>query len=64
MKNNLKLYNEDCISVMNELIYKGVKVDTIITDIPYGTTACEWDSIIPLDKMWECLKKCVNVLMR
>jgi site-specific DNA-methyltransferase (adenine-specific) len=35
---------------------KGLKFDAIITDPPYGTTACKWDSVIPFDKMWECLK--------
>lgn len=28
-------------------------VDCIICDLPYGTTACAWDSVIPLDKLWE-----------
>lgn len=31
-------------------------IDAIITDLPYGTTACEWDSIIPLDEMWKQVK--------
>lgn len=56
MKPVFELYNGDCIEVMQLLIDKGVKVDAIITDIPYGTTACEWDSIIPLDMMWTCIK--------
>ena len=50
------IYNGDCLEVMDNLIAEGVKVDAIITDPPYGTTACKWDSIIPLDKMWKCLK--------
>ena len=41
---------------MQTLIDRGVKVDAIITDPPYGTSACKWDSVIPFDKMWECLK--------
>jgi len=32
-------------------------IDAIITDLPYGTTACEWDSIIPLVPMWEQVKR-------
>ena len=32
-------------------------IDAIITDLPYGTTACEWDSIIPLAPMWEQVKR-------
>lgn len=52
----INLIQGDCIKVMEELIKNNVKVDAIITDIPYGTTACEWDVIIPFDKMWNCLK--------
>lgn len=32
-------------------------VDAIITDLPYGTTACEWDSIVPLAEMWKQVKR-------
>ena len=52
-----ELYHGDCIKIMHQLIKKGIKVDAIITDIPYGTTACPWDEVIPFDKMWSCLKK-------
>ena len=51
----IELYNGDCIEVMQQLIDKGVKVDAIITDIPYGTTSCNWDSVIPFEPMWKCL---------
>lgn len=54
---NIQLYNGDCLKVMDNLIQQGIKVDAIITDIPYGTTACKWDSIIPFDKMWDCIKR-------
>jgi len=40
---------------MDELIKSGLKFDAIITDPPYGTTACKWDTIIPFDKMWGCI---------
>ena len=40
-----KLYNGDCLEIMDRLIEEGVKVDCILTDPPYGTTACKWDSI-------------------
>ena len=42
---------------MDKLIEDGVKVDMILTDPPYGTTQCKWDSVIPLDKMWERINK-------
>ena len=60
MNENIKLYQGDCLEVMDKLIAEGVKVDTIITDPPYGTTACKWDSIIPFDKMWERLNKLIK----
>lgn len=50
------LIQGDCIEVMSSMIEDGLKFDAIITDPPYGTTACKWDTIIPFDKMWKCLK--------
>lgn len=35
-------------------------VDTIITDPPYGTTACKWDSVIPFEPMWEQLNRIIK----
>ena len=55
-----KLYQGDCLEVMDKLIEQGVKVDAIITDPPYGTTACKWDSVIPFDAMWERLNKLIK----
>ena len=52
----IQLFNGDCLEVMDKLIADGIKVDAIITDPPYGTTACKWDNVIPFDKMWERLK--------
>ena len=52
----IQLFNGDCLKVMDKLIADGIKVDAVITDPPYGTTACKWDNVIPFDKMWERLK--------
>lgn len=62
MNNNeeYKLYNGDCLAVMDKLIEQGVKVDAIITDPPYGTTACKWDIVIPFDEMWNRLNKLIK----
>lgn len=49
---NVMLIQGDCLEVMPKLRRK---FDAIITDPPYGTTACKWDTVIPFDKMWECL---------
>jgi site-specific DNA-methyltransferase (adenine-specific) len=45
-----KLYNEECITGMNQIPDKSV--DMILCDLPYGTTRIKWDSIIDLDKLW------------
>ena len=56
----IQLYNGDCLEVMDKLIADGVKVDAIITDPPYGTTACKWDTVIPFTDMWERLNKLIK----
>ena len=54
---NVKLIHGDCLEQMDKLIEKGIKFDAIITDPPYGTTACRWDEIIPFEEMWLRLKQ-------
>lgn len=49
------LHNCDCLQVMPSI--PSGSIDAIITDLPYGTTACEWDSVIPLAPMWEQVKR-------
>ena len=46
-----KIYNEDCLVGMKRI--PDGSVDCVICDLPYGTTACAWDSVIPFDKLWE-----------
>ena len=48
----------DCLERMKEI--ESGSVDLILTDPPYGTTACKWDSVIPLDKMWAELKRIIK----
>ena len=55
-----RLLHGDCLEEMDKLISEGIKVDAIICDPPYGTTACKWDSVIPFDKMWERLNKLIK----
>ena len=57
---NINLIQGDCIEEMQKLIDDGVKVDLILTDPPYGTTACKWDTVIPFEDMWECLHGLCN----
>ena len=57
---DFKLFHGDCLEVMDMLIGKGIKVDCILTDPPFGTTACKWDSVIPFDEMWKRLNELVK----
>ena len=52
------LMKGDCLERMKEI--ESGSVDMILTDPPYGTTACKWDSIIPIDKMWKEIKRIIN----
>ena len=56
----IELIQGDCLLEMDKLIKQGITVDAIITDIPYGTTACKWDTVIPFDEMWSRLNKLVK----
>lgn len=53
-----KLYQGDCIEVMKDI--EDGSVDLVLTDPPYGTTACKWDSVIPFEPMWEQLNRIVK----
>ena len=45
----------DCLELMRDL--PEGSVDMVLCDLPYGTTACSWDSVIPLDKMWDAYRR-------
>lgn len=47
----MKLYNGDCLKIMPDI--PDQSVDLILCDLPYGTTDCAWDSVIPFDRLWE-----------
>lgn len=49
------LHLGDCLEVMKTL--PDASVDCVLTDPPYGTTACKWDSVIPFEPMWKELKR-------
>ena len=52
------LYNDDCLSILPNL--KDSSIDLILTDPPYGTTQCNWDSVIPFEPMWKELKRIIK----
>ena len=55
---SIELYQGDCLEVMKNI--ENGSVDLILTDPPYGTTACKWDSVIPFEPMWEQLNRIVK----
>ena len=50
----VSLYQGDCLDIMPAL--PASSVDLILCDLPYGTTACKWDSVIPLMPLWEAYR--------
>lgn len=53
-----KLILGDCLDELPKIFDKNI--DLVLTDPPYGTTPCKWDSVIPLDKMWFELKRIIK----
>jgi DNA modification methylase len=53
-----KLILGDCLEKMAEI--PDGSVDMVLCDLPYGTTACKWDTIIPFDKLWEQYKRIIK----
>jgi site-specific DNA-methyltransferase (adenine-specific) len=54
----MQLLKGDCLEEMNK-IPDGC-IDLVLTDPPYGTTACKWDSVIPFEPMWEQLHRVIK----
>lgn len=54
----MKLILGDCIEKMRDI--ESGSVGMVLADPPYGTTRCKWDSVIPLETMWEQLKRVIK----
>jgi site-specific DNA-methyltransferase (adenine-specific) len=54
----MRLIHGDCLEEMAKI--PSGSVDMVLTDPPYGTTACKWDSVIPFEPMWEQLKRIIK----
>ena len=52
------IYNGDCLEVMKKLPDKSV--DLILCDLPYGTTSCSWDVVIPFESLWSEYKRLIK----
>ena len=55
---NIQLYHGDCLDKMKNIPDKSI--DMILCDLPYGTTQNKWDSIIPLEPLWEQYKRIIK----
>lgn len=53
-----KVHLGDCLELMKEIPDKSI--DSVICDLPYGTTVCKWDSVIPFEPLWEQYKRVVK----
>ena len=54
----ISLYNADCLKQMQEI--ENHSIDCIICDLPYGTTKCAWDILIPFDNLWKEYKRIIK----
>jgi site-specific DNA-methyltransferase (adenine-specific) len=52
------IHHGDCLEVMKDIPDKSI--DMILCDLPYGTTACKWDTIIPFEPLWEQYKRIIK----
>ena len=53
-----KIHHGDCLELMQDI--PDGSVDMILCDLPYGTTACKWDSIIPFEPLWEQYERIIK----
>ena len=51
-------FNDGCLERMKDIPDKSI--DMILCDLPYGTTKCKWDIIIPFDKLWEQYERVIK----
>lgn len=58
MNERYKLYHGDCLEVMKDIPDKSV--DMVLCDLPFGTTRNAWDTVIPLDQLWEQYERMIK----
>ena len=51
INDNIQLFKGDCVEAMKEIPDKSI--DMILCDLPYGVTACKWDTVIPFEPLWK-----------
>lgn len=55
-----RVHHVDLFTLCDWIAEAGVKVDMILADLPYGTTACAWDTVIPFEPMWARFKRVIK----
>ena len=53
------IVNADCFDVFDKVA--DASIDMILCDLPYGTTACKWDTVLPFDKLWAQYKRVIKI---
>lgn len=56
--NQIELWKGDCLEIMKTI--PAASVDMVLCDLPYGTTACKWDTVIPFEPLWEQYKRIIK----
>lgn len=54
---SITIYNTDCVGEQGMCLLHDKSIDMILCDLPYGTTKCTWDVVIPFEKLWEQYKR-------
>lgn len=57
-KSLVSLYLGDCLDIMNSI--SDNSIDMILCDLPYGTTACKWDNLIPFNALWKQYRRIIK----
>ena len=55
---DIELWCGDCLELMSQI--PNNSIDCVICDLPYGTTACKWDSVIPLEPLWLAYERIIK----
>ncbi len=55
---NTELHHGNCLEVMASI--PDESIDLILCDLPYGTTCCSWDSVIPFEPLWEQYERVIK----
>lgn len=58
MKEDIKLIHGDCLVEMKNI--PDQSIDMVLCDLPYGTTVCKWDTIIPFEPLWEQYERIIK----